>query len=144
MISAVTGEPSECDCGVLSLEQIEQDAWGDPSAGETRLVRTAHKLRRKPVATLTPEDFRLLIGQKISLAVLVPRALALLASDPLVEGDFYPGDLLVAVMRLPLEYWAAHPGQAATLREIASAVKDPDSGIQGDIESFLSVIEQRT
>jgi hypothetical protein len=134
----MTGEP---DCGALSLEQIEGDAWGDPPAGATRLVHTAHELRRKPVAALTPEDFRLLIGQEIGVDVLVPHALALLAGDPLVEGDFYPGDLLVSVMKLPPEYWASHPRQAAALRKIAVAAKatDAGTGIQGEIDGFLSL-----
>ena len=134
----MTGEP---DRGALSLEQIERDAWGDPPAGATRLVRTAHELRRKPVAALTPEDFRLLIGQEIGVDVLLPHALALLAGDPLDGGDFYPGDLLVSVMKLPPEYWASHPGQAAALRKIAGAAKatDAGTGIQGEIDGFLSV-----
>lgn len=55
------------DRGALSLEQIEQDAWGDPPADASRLVRTAHELRRRPVALLTVEDLRLLIAQKIGV-----------------------------------------------------------------------------
>lgn len=128
------------DPGALSLEQIEQDAWGDAPAGASNLVRRAHELRRKPVALLTAEDLRLLIGQKIGVDVLVPRALALLADDPLVEGDFYPGDLLVAVMRLPASYWQEHGDQAETLRKIAESVRDPDNELRDDIERFRSSV----
>jgi hypothetical protein len=130
--------------GALSLEQIEHDVWGDPQAGATRLVCTAYELHRKPVASLTPEDLRLLIGQQVGIDVLVPYALALLGSDPLVAGDFHPGDLLVTVMRLPPEYWAAHPGQTTALRKIAKDAKDTESCIQGDIDRFLSVTAYHT
>lgn len=111
--------------GALSLEQIEHDSWGDPPTDATRLIRTAYELHRKPVGALTTEDLRLLIGQQIGVEVLVPYALALLADDPLADGDMYPGDLLVAVLRLPPEYWAAHRGQAAELRRIAGVANDP-------------------
>src|SRR5262245_29383951 len=99
----MTDEPTR---GALSLEQIEHDAWGDPAPDATYLIRTAYELHRKPVAELTTEDLRLLIGQEIGVEVLMPYALAVLASDPLAEGDFYPGDLLVAVLRMPPEYWS--------------------------------------
>lgn len=132
--------PTQPDQGAMSLEQIEQDAWGDAPADASRLVRTAHELRRKPMALLTPEDLRLLIGQKVGIDVLVPRALAILADDPLVEGDFYPGDLLVAVMKLPMTYWQNHGDQAATLRKIADSVEDPDDELQDDIERFRSAV----
>jgi hypothetical protein len=79
-------QPGEPQGGVLSLEKIEQDAWGEPPADATFLIRTAYELRRKPVAMFTAEDLRLLIGQKIRVHVLLPHALALLAKDSLVAG----------------------------------------------------------
>jgi hypothetical protein len=135
-------KPDEPGPGSLSLEQIEHVAWGDPPTGATRLVRTAHALRRKPVATLTPEELRLLISQQIGVGVLLPFALAVLAEDPLAEGDFYPGDLLVAAMRQPPEYWAIRPGQTAALRSIAASARDTGVGIQADVNRFLSMTEQ--
>lgn len=74
----------------------------------------------------------------------MPYALALLSSNPLISGDFYPGDLLIVVMRLPPGYWAAHPGQAVALREIAKAVEDTEPGIQRAIEGFLSATAPHT
>jgi hypothetical protein len=141
VITVMTDQPNH---GVLSLEQIEQDPWGDPPADATRLIRTTHELRRKPVAALTPEDLRLLIGQQIGVEVLVPHALAKLAHDPLVEGDFYPGDLLVTVMRLPVDYWNAHPEQATTLRKITGTIQDPDPNLKNHIDSYRSSTEQHT
>jgi hypothetical protein len=71
----------EPDQGALSLEQIEQDFWGEASADASRLIRTAHQLRGKPVHALTAEVLRQLISQEIGVEALVPRAIALLRQD---------------------------------------------------------------
>lgn len=105
-----------------SLEQIEGDVWGDPPAGATRLIVTVHELRHRPVDQLGIEDLRVLIAQRVGLEVLVPLALTRLENDPLAEGDFYPGDLLVAVLRVHQGYWRSHPGEAARLRTVAASV----------------------
>jgi contact-dependent growth inhibition (CDI) system CdiI-like immunity protein len=119
-----------------SLEQIEGDAWGDPPAGATDLIATVHRLRRKPVGALTPEDLRMLIAQRVGLGVLIPRALARLERDPLLEGDYYPGDVLVAVLKTPVDYWATHPAQLARLDAVAASVTEPDADLTADIDGF--------
>ncbi|HEX3778969.1 MAG TPA: contact-dependent growth inhibition system immunity protein [Pseudonocardiaceae bacterium] len=129
---------TESDQHSLTLEQIEQDAWGSAPENASRLVRTAHELRRKPIGTLTVEDLRLLISQQIGLDVLVPRAVALLRQNPLLEGDFYPGDLLMAVLKQPSSYWQRHTGLLAAMREVAGSVEEPDADLSADIERFLA------
>ncbi len=47
----------------------------------------------------------MLIGQKIGLKFLVPLALQYLKKDPLVQGDFYPGDLLCSVLQVNSDFW---------------------------------------
>ncbi|WP_436524237.1 contact-dependent growth inhibition system immunity protein [Actinoplanes sp. HUAS TT8] len=106
-----------------SLEAIEGDAWGDAPAGATRLISTVHELRRKAIGTLAVEDLRVLIGQRVGVAVLVPLALDILERDPLAEGDFYPGDLLSVVLRrVPADYWAGYPGESGRLDAVIAAV----------------------
>lgn len=119
-----------------SLEQIEGDVWGDPPAGATDLVATVHRLRRKPVGALTAEDLRMLIAQRVGIDVLVPRALVRLERDPLLEGDFYPGDVLVATLKTPVDYWAAHVDQLARLDAVTASVTEPDSDLAADIDGF--------
>ncbi len=133
---------TEPDQHSLTLEQIEQDSWGDAPEDASRLVRTAHELRRKPLGALTVEDLRLLISQQIGLDVLVPRAVALLRQDPLLEGDFYPGDLLVAVLKLPSSYWQQHTGLLEIMHEVARSVEEPDAELLADIERFLTSTTQ--
>jgi hypothetical protein len=109
-----------------SLEEIENDRWGDPPADATRLISTAHTLRTRPVGALDAEGLRLLISQQIGLDTLVPLALDHVEHNPLAEGDFYPGDLLDALMRhVPQSYWQAHEDQRARVRAVAEAL-DPN------------------
>ena len=109
-----------------SLEEIEDDRWGDPPAEATRLVTTAYALRKLPVGALDAEGLRLLISQQIGLDTLVPLALDQVEQDPLAEGDFYPGDLLDALIRrVPDSYWQAHEDQRTRVRTVAQAL-DPE------------------
>ncbi|MBE8523770.1 hypothetical protein ILP97_40850 [Amycolatopsis sp. H6(2020)] len=119
----------------LSLEQLEGHSWGAPPADATRLVRTAHELRRKPVGELSAEDLRLLLGQHVGVEVLVPVALTHLEHDPMTEGDFYPGDLLVAVLAVPATYWPGHPGDLDRARRVLEAVAE-DTDVRRQIDAF--------
>jgi hypothetical protein len=121
-----------------SLEQIEGDFWGDPPADATRLIATVHELRQRPVDQLGIEDLRVLIAQRLGLDVLVPLALARLEVNPLAEGDFYPGDLLVAVLRVAPAYWQSHPGEAARLRTIAGSadLDELDAETRAEVVAF--------
>ncbi len=109
-----------------SLEDIEDDRWGDPPADATRLVTTAYALRKRPVGALDAEGLRLLISQQIGLDTIVPLALERVEREPLAEGDFYPGDLLDALIRrVPDSYWQAHEDQRTRVRTVAQAL-DPE------------------
>lgn len=55
------------------LEELERDCRPAPSAGDTRLVTTAHALRRRPIGEPTVEDMRLSTGQDIGLPCCEPR-----------------------------------------------------------------------
>ena len=87
-----------------SLEDLEADVWGDP-VYDSYVVMTVHSLRRKPLGTLTDEELRLGIGQAVGLKYLVPLAVSRLRENPLLSGDFYPGALLSALMRVGKEFW---------------------------------------
>ena len=104
-----------------TLEQIERDFWPD---GEypTGLVKRCHELRKVPLNRLTVGDLRLLIGQSIGLQYLVPLALEFLEEDPLVEGDYFPGDLLKNVLAVKAAYWQEHLEQRLAIDRIAAPV----------------------
>jgi hypothetical protein len=116
-----------------SLEQIDGKPWGDPPAHATRLVAAVHRLRQVPIGRLDTEGLRLLIGQHEGLEVLVPLAVERLEADPLAEGDYYPGDLLAAVLAVPTDYWQLQPGPRARLLAILEAVTDPHGELRQEI-----------
>src|SRR6476620_11148465 len=70
-----------------TLTELEGRDWGAP-AYSSHLVTTCHRLRHKPLLDFTAEDLRIMIGQNISLELLVPLAIERLELDPLAEGDF--------------------------------------------------------
>jgi CDI immunity proteins len=106
-----------------TLQQLEMHDWGEP-AFDSPLVKTCHRLRRKPLHEFTAEDLRIMIGQGIGLPYLIPLALERLEVDPLVGGDYYAGDLLKNVLVVQQPFWIAHPHLAQRIRRIVSRVED--------------------
>jgi hypothetical protein len=107
---------------VRTIQQLENDDWGDPEPRDSFLVRRCTELRRKPLSEFTVEDLRIMLGQQIAVPILLPMALDVLESDPLAEGDFYPGDLLCSAVMLPADAWASMPGQRERLSDVLAAV----------------------
>ncbi|MEV0304291.1 contact-dependent growth inhibition system immunity protein [Streptomyces prasinus] len=121
-----------------SLEELERDRWPAPSADATRLVATAHTLRRRPIGELTVEDMRLLIGQDIGLPHLLPLALEVLRDNPMAEGDMYEGDLLSAVLTRNPAVWTESFELGRELRVIISKLTDLPPDLQQKVERFLA------
>lgn len=121
-----------------SLEDLEGQRWGAPPADATRLISEAHRLRQVPVADLTVEDLRLLVGQEIGLDVLVPVAIEVLQRDPLAEGDMYEGDLLCAMLRVGDDFWKPRRALAEQFQAIVDTLVDPPKTVAGQIQSFRS------
>ncbi len=94
----------------------------------TGLMRDVDRLCRSvALRDLGPDDLRLLIGQGIALPWLMPLALVALEVDPMLEADYYPGDLLVAVLRVPSSFWTR---EAAPLRaRVDACVARIDDGV---------------
>ena len=107
-----------------SLQELERCDWGEPSNDDTSLVTRCLRLRRKPLDEITAEDLRLMVGQQISLSILIPLAVERLEAEPLVECRFYPGDLLEAVFRTDEAFWASHPDSCQRIRRLVSGVRD--------------------
>jgi len=96
-----------------TLEVIEDDFWGRAPFFASGLVKRCHQLRKKRLKDFEAGDFRCLIGQKFSLEILFPLAVDLLEQNPLIEGDFYPGDLLENCLK-------AHDGNDASTSRLIS------------------------
>jgi hypothetical protein len=90
---------------VTTIQQIDGVDRGDPPPDSSFLVRRCTELRRKPLDRFTVEDLRIMLGQQEAVPILLPLAVDMLTDNPLAEGDFYPGDLLLTVLRLPASTW---------------------------------------
>ena len=106
-----------------TLEQLESDVWPAPEYSSS-LVRKCHQLRKKPLAEFEVEDLRIMLGQQIGEKHLVPLALERLSENILAEGDFYEGDLLNSVLRLPASFWKANFPMLLELKGLLHANRD--------------------
>jgi hypothetical protein len=107
-----------------SLQELENSNWGEPDTAETLMIKNCLQLRRVPINQLTADDLRLLIGQAMSLPILVPVCLAQLQEDPLLEATYYPGDLLESLLRIELPFWESSPENLQTLQERITQAKN--------------------
>ncbi len=133
-----------------TLEELENDIWPAPSE-RTSLIDRCHRLRKKPLGYFSPGDVRVMISQDIGAAFLMPLALALLRQDPMVCGDYYEGDLLMAALRVDADHFRSRPDWAADLaaacvRAVPAIESDPTFDAQDksrmleEIRAFLAQI----
>jgi hypothetical protein len=125
------------------LTELEGQDWGPPTF-DSHLVTTIHQLRHKPLAQFTVADKRICIGQNVGLEHLVPMAIVELQSDPFVEGDYYRGDLLNAVLRSEASFWAKYQGlrqMVALVAQQAAARRQELTEIEAEaLEQALKVL----
>ncbi|GAJ82130.1 hypothetical protein NBRGN_047_00560 [Nocardia brasiliensis NBRC 14402] len=144
-------EQAIMDSDGFSIEQLDGVVWPQPPEDATRLMRAVYELRRRPIRELTPEDSRILLGQSEGVAALLPRALRVLSENPLAEGDYYPGDLLVAALGVPASFWRDNPEHIAQIRQVIQKVEAmgdlgdryaPPNDIWEAIEKFRTATAQ--
>jgi len=114
-----------------SLAQLLGDVGYDGPATsdyKSSLVLRCESLYSKPINQFSPGDLRVMLGQNIALQHLVAPALDILEREPLVEGDYYPGDLLGTVLsrgneRPYLNFWRENPELQARLTAIVGRLQ---------------------
>ena len=92
-----------------TLEQLESYNSGNPETAPTPMVARCMRLQKTPLHALSDADIRLLVGQGIGLKYLVQKALARLDVEPLLQTDYYPGDLLSALLGIKPGLLATKP-----------------------------------
>lgn len=121
-----------------SLQELDGQDWGE-APHPSYVVTTVHRLRRTSLQDFTVEDLRIMIGQGFSesLPYLVPLALEQVRVDPLASGDFFPGDLLLNVVRIDGHFRQRYSdlrGEIETVADRALALM-PDTE---DLADFLA------
>lgn len=127
-----------------TIEEIEGVRYPDPGPDSTTLVRRCLTLRRKQLSEFTTEDLRIMIGQQIAVPILLPMAVTVLAGNPFTEGDYYPGDLLYAVVRLPGPAWQGATRHRDRLVEALRATPLPDEGVHTDLRHAVTAFVDRS
>jgi hypothetical protein len=127
-----------------SIEQIENEFWGDAPKEATGLILKVHSLRKKKISELEPEDIRILIGQNIALETLIPLAITLLKENLFIECDYYEGDLLKSVLTSERNYWVKHQDKKQLIitlfeanKEILMNMDTTDDIKNGLLDSFI-------
>lgn len=108
-----------------SLEELENNKWGEPKEDDTNLVSKCLKLRRIPIQDLDEEDLRILISQNIGLKFLVPLALEVLQENPLACGDMDEGSLLKCLI-MANNYWEKDEENLCLVLQIAHGLENID------------------
>jgi hypothetical protein len=101
-------------------------------------ARRCLALRRKPLAHFTTEDLRIMLGQQVAVPILLPIAVTVLADDPYAEGDYYPGDLLQTVIRLPAEKWQDKEPDRQRLADVLREPPCPTEGAPDDLRRAVA------
>jgi hypothetical protein len=125
-----------------TIEEIEGVRQPEPGSHATTLVQRCAALRRKPLTQFTNEDLRIMLGQQIAVPILLPRAVSVLADDPLAEGDYYPGDLLYTVLRLPEHEWRGAERHRQRLIEVLRAASLPSDDLHADLRSAVAAFTE--
>lgn len=102
----------------LSLQTLEASDWGEPDPGDTHMVKRVYSLRRKALRSLTDDEVRLAIGQRVGFPFVLDLAFERLRDDPLLEGGCYPGDILSALIRADEAVWHNRPHLREKLSEL--------------------------
>ena len=56
----------------------------------------------------------------------------------MLQAEFYPGDLLFALLSVESDYWSRNPSELNCLRSIAQSVAKQYGRVVGQCESFLA------
>ena len=92
-----------------SLLELEEWTWlrqpSDDKLQSDRLILELDGLSKKKLCDYSNSDIYLTVSQGKGLRFTLPLAIKLIEDDILIECEFYPGDLLKAVLQIPMTYY---------------------------------------
>lgn len=127
-----------------SLENLEKDIWPALSSDEgSYLIKTCNKLRKLQLKDFEVEDLRIMISQDIGLKFLLPLAIQKLKEDILVEGDYYPGDLLSSVLTSDADFWKKNPTYWKAVINVldnqSDRIKNEDTSFEMKVDWYAKI-----
>jgi hypothetical protein len=111
----------------LSLQDLTGRKEGDPEDAPTPMVAKIMRSWKKPLKELSDEEIGRLVVQHYGYPYLLDLVWPKLEADPLLDGGYYPGDILSNLIRADSNVWADRPEYKARLDELyRRALKRPD------------------
>lgn len=101
------------------------------------MVSECHRLRKIPLRDFTTENIRIMLSQNIGIKYLLPLALEKLEIDFLDVGDYFSGDLLSSVLRLPLNEFSEQ--QLIRCKNLISVMKTVPEEVSAVYANFLKL-----
>ncbi|GAB5566121.1 MAG: hypothetical protein Wins2KO_31840 [Winogradskyella sp.] len=92
-----------------TLKQLEGLKQTKKIEFKSYVLEKSSELLNKKLKHYNNEDLRLMISQNCGLKYLVPLAVNILKINPLVEANFYEGDLLFAILSVDENFWNEYP-----------------------------------
>jgi len=111
----------------LSLQDLTGRKEGDSEDAPTPMVAAIMGSWKKPLKELSDEEIGRLVVQHYGYPYLLDLVWPKLEADPLLDGGYYPGDILSNLIRADSNIWADRPEYKARLDELyRRALKRPD------------------
>ena len=85
------------------------------------LINRVNQACQIKLQDLEVENLRVLVSQEIGLKYCIELAIDFLENNILSEGDFYPGDLLIALVSIQSQTWDSHP---KSYERLSSLIKE--------------------
>jgi hypothetical protein len=118
-----------------TLQDLDGESWGEVTF-PSHVVKECHRLHQTLLCDFRVEDLRLMIGQQIGTPYLLPLAIEQLRINPLAEGDFFPGDLLLSVLRIDRAFWQQYPAWWREVHGILEQLTDAPKELAEAANSF--------
>jgi hypothetical protein len=103
----------------VRISDIDRSLASRPR-GESGVALRAHSLADRHLEELTPGEIAFCLRQGIATTAVAERAFNLLASQPTMEAELYPGDLLSATLHAEMKGWLSAE-QRLELRDICES-----------------------
>ena len=91
------------------------------------MVKAILRSWKKPLRQLASEEIGRLVVQRDGFPYVLELVFPMLAADPLLEGGYYPGDVLSSLIRGEPNVWRERPDYAAMVPALyRRALERPD------------------
>ena len=121
------------ECTLNELEGIPQNI----NEYESGLAQQCLAARAKKIKDLSISDFRVLLSQGMGLDYIVSFALNFVEENPLISSGLYKGDLLLAILKIPENFWNQNPDLNNRLMEIKVDIEEILSTLSEDILALM-------